>query len=46
MTSDFVTILNSLSDDGLQRLKKYFGINKMIVRAINPKTRKTETREV
>lgn len=46
MTSDFVTILNSLSDDGLQRLKRYFGINKMIVRAINPRTRKAETREV
>jgi hypothetical protein len=46
ISSSFVSILANLSDDGYERLKKYLGVNRLIVRSINKVTRKTETRTV
>ena len=34
-SSDFVSILNSLSQDGLARLKKYLGVGRLLVRAMD-----------
>jgi hypothetical protein len=46
LTSDFVSILNTLSSDGLQRIKKYVGADRLLVRATNRTTGKLEMREV
>lgn len=46
MTADFASILISLSPDGIQRLKKYFGFQRMIVRAKNHQTGRVEIKEV
>lgn len=34
VNSDFVSILNTLSDSGFARLKKYFGVSRLLVRAM------------
>lgn len=44
--SDFVRIMNSLPDSALQRLKRYFGFQRMLVRAIDPVTRNLVYREI
>lgn len=46
LTSDFVSILNTLSDDRLQVLKKYLGVPRLIVRAVNRETGRVEGKEV
>lgn len=37
-SADFVSILNSLSQDGLVRLKKYIGAGRLLIRAVDPKS--------
>ena len=46
VNSDFVSILNSLSDDGYARLKKYLGANRLLIRAVDRSTNKVMMREV
>ena len=46
LSSDFVSILNTLSDDRLQTLKKYFGVPRLIIRAVNRQTGRVEGKEV
>lgn len=46
LTSDFISIMNRLSDDGLQRIKKYVGVGRLLVRATNKQTGRMELREV
>lgn len=46
LTSDFVSILTNLSDDGLSRIKKYLGVPKLLVRSVNKQTGKMEMKEV
>lgn len=46
LTSDFISILNNLSDNGLQRIKKYIGVNRLLIRAVNNQTGKMELKEV
>ena len=45
-TGDFVSILNSLSQDGLLRLKKYVGAGRLLIRAMDPKSGSFVMREV
>jgi hypothetical protein len=44
-TSDFISILSTLSDDGLARMKKYLGVQKLLVRSVNKTTGKVEMKE-
>lgn len=46
LSSDFVSILNTLSDDRLQVLKKYLGVPRLIIRAVNRETGRVEGKEV
>lgn len=46
LTSDFTSILTSLSDDGLARVKAYMDIPRLLVRTANRQTGRIETREV
>jgi len=46
LTSDFVSILTNMSDDGLARMKKYVGANRLLVRSVNKQTGKVEMKEV
>lgn len=46
LTSDFVSILTGLSDDGLARVKKYLGVPRLLVRSMNQQTRKVEMKEI
>lgn len=46
LTSDFVSVLTGLSDDGLARVKKYLGVPRLMVRAKNTQTGKVELREI
>ena len=46
LSSDFASILVSLSSDGMQRLKKYYGVSSLVVRALNPATGRVELKEV
>lgn len=46
LTSDFVSILTNMSDDGLGRMKKYLGVNKLLVRSVNKQTGKMEMKEI
>ena len=46
LSSDFTSILTSLSDDGLKRIKKYLGVNGLLVRTVNRQTNKVEMKEV
>lgn len=46
VTSDFVAVLNQLSDDGFSRLKRYLGAGRLVVRAVNRQTGRVEQREV
>ena len=45
LSSDFISIINSLSDDGLNRMKSYLGVPKLIVRTTNKQTNKVIARE-
>lgn len=45
-TGDFVSILNSLSQDGLLRLKKYVGAGRLLIRARDPKSNAFVMKEV
>lgn len=45
-SSDFVSILNSLSQDGLARLKKYLGVGRLLVRAMDRTAGRTVLKEV
>lgn len=46
LSSDFVSILNTLSDDRLQVLKRYIGVPRLIIRAVNKQTGRVEGKEV
>jgi len=46
LTSDFVSILTGLSDDGMSRIKKYLGIPRLLVRSVNKQTGKIEMKEI
>ena len=46
LTSDFVSILNTLSDDGFRRLKRYVGAERLLIRARDPARGKFVMREV
>lgn len=46
LTSDFVSVLTNLSDDGLARVKKYLGVPRLMVRARNTQTGKLELKEI
>lgn len=46
VNSDFVSILNSLSADGLSRLKRYIGAGRLLVRAMDGETRKAVLKEI
>lgn len=46
LTSDFVSILNTLSDDGLKRIKQYVGVNRLLVRAIDKASGRAVLREI
>ena len=46
LTSDFVSVLTGLSDDGLARVKKYLAVPRLMVRARNTQTGKVELREI
>jgi hypothetical protein len=46
VTSDFVSILNTLSDDGLQRLKRYVGAGRLLVRAVDKSSGRMVLREI
>lgn len=45
-SSDFVRIMNSLPESGLLRLKRYFGFERMLVKALDPDTRRPVFKEV
>ena len=45
VSSDFVSILNSLSDDGFARLKKYIGASRLLVRSMDRSRTKMVMRE-
>ena len=46
MTSDFVSVMANLNDDGLERVKKYFGAKRLLVRTVNKSTKRIEMREI
>ena len=46
LSSDFLSIMNSLSDDGLRRLKKYLGVPRLLVRAADRSSGKIVMKEV
>ena len=46
VNTDFVSILNSLTSDGMKRLKKYVGASRLLIRAVNKTTGRMELREV
>ena len=46
LSSDFVSILNTLPDDRLQVVKKYLGVPRLIIRAVNKQTGRVEGKEV
>lgn len=46
LSSDFVSIMNRLSDDGLRRIKKYLGVPRLIVRAVDRSTGRIVGKEV
>ena len=46
VNSDFVSVLNSLSQDGFSRLKKYMGVDRLLVRAMDRKLGRTMLKEV
>ena len=45
VNSDFVSIMNSLTDDGFARLKRYVGAKRLLVRAVDRTTNKVVMRE-
>lgn len=46
LSSDFTSILTSLSDDGLTRIKQYLGVPKLLVRTVDKRSNKVEMKEV
>lgn len=46
LSSDFMSIMNTLSDDRLQAFKKYLGVPRLIIRAVNKQTGRVEGKEV
>lgn len=46
VNSDFVSILNNLSDDGFQRLKKWVGADRLLVHAMDRAQGKPVLKEV
>lgn len=45
-SGDFVSILNSLSTDGFDRLKKYLGAERLLIRAKDPRSNAFVMKEV
>lgn len=45
VNSDFVSIMNSLTPDGFDRLKKYVGAKRLLVRAVDRSTNKVVMKE-
>lgn len=45
-TSDFISVLSTLSDSGLARMKKYLGVERLLVRTVNRSSGKVELKEV
>lgn len=46
VNSDFVSILNTLSDDGFQRLKKWAGADRLLVHAMDKSRNRPVLKEV
>lgn len=46
LTSDFVSVLSNLSDDGLKRVKQYLGVPRLLVRTVNRDTARVEMKEI
>ena len=46
VNSDFVSILNTLSDDGFQRLKKWVGADRLLVHAMDRERNRPVLKEV
>jgi hypothetical protein len=44
--SDFASIASSLSSDGLARLKKYLGVERLVINKVNPATNRVSLQEV
>lgn len=46
ITDDFISIVRSLSKDGRQRLKDYFGTNHLFINVVQPGTFQVKTQEI
>lgn len=46
LSSDFISVMNTLSPDGFSRLKRYLGIDRLLVRAMDRARGRTVLKEV
>lgn len=46
LSSDFLSVLDGLSDESMKRMKKYFGVSRMLVRASDKRTGRVVMKEV